>query len=228
MERTLTEFNDTLLEAAKVRQNRAAQESAKRQAPLARRLLNSLETDLGNFKIGGMGGGWTAAREVTIHGLGLIAALREGDEWFRPATPALDLANLHELVWKPASTYWNMQDRPRAIEAAYRAIQAQIQHLLARTDVDGTVLFEQAFSPLPKEGFTRLWRSGPRDTDTWKSRQQGLMKLGQAVAMGVRNVLAHSEAELTPVEAMETLATLSLLARWIDDTTPVASASQTG
>ncbi len=224
MEQTLSEFSDTLLAAGRCRQNRRAQETAKRQAPLAKRILNSLEPDLGNFKIGGMSG-WTTARDITIHGLGLIAALREGDEWFRPDSPTLELANLHELVWKPASTYWNMQDRERAVEAAYRAIQAQIQVSIGRADIDGTPLFEQAFSPNAKEGTVRLWLGGPRETDTWKSRQLGLMRLGQATALGIRNVLEHSDRELTPVEAMETLATLSLLVRWLEETTPVESDS---
>jgi uncharacterized protein (TIGR02391 family) len=222
IERTLSEFNASLLEASKLRQNRAAQESVKLQAPLARRILDSLEPDLGNFKIGGMSG-WTPAREATLHGLGLVAARREGDEWFRPDSPILDLGSLHDLVWNPASTYWNMQDRPRAVEAAYRAVQAQIQHLIGRTDLDGTALYEQAFSPNPREGSIRLWLNGNRSTETWKSRQQGLMRLGQSAALGIRNVLAHTEKELTPLEAIENLATLSLLARWVDDTEPTGT-----
>lgn len=226
IERTLSDFNRSLVEASKLRQNREAQDSAKLQAPLVRRILDSLEPDLGNFKIGGMSG-WTTAREATIHGLGLVAARREGDEWFQPDSPVVELASLHALVWKPASTYWSMRDRPRAVEAAYRALQAQIQHLIGRTDLDGTALYEQAFSPNPKDGSIRLWLTGPRNTETWKSRQQGLMRLGQAAALGIRNVLAHTEKELTPIEAIENLATLSLLARWVSETTPVATDSPT-
>lgn len=53
------------------------------------------------------------------------------------------------------------------------------------------------------------------------------MRLGQAAALGIRNVLAHTEKELTPIEAMENLATLSLLARWVGETTPVATGNLT-
>lgn len=50
------------------------------------------------------------------------------------------------------------------------------------------------------------------------------MNLAEGVFAGIRNPLSHeSDQELTEQEALEYLASLSVLARWVDDSSVEAS-----
>jgi hypothetical protein len=60
---------------------------------------------------------------------------------------------------------------------------------------------------------------GDRKSKSWISRQRGLQALGQGCVAGIRNVVAHDHAlELPEQLALEYLATLSVFARWLDET----------
>jgi len=57
----------------------------------------------------------------------------------------------------------------------------------------------------------------PDDSDTYKSVQRGAMTFAEGVFAGIRNPLSHeAEHELSEQEALEYLAALSVLARWVD------------
>lgn len=49
--------------------------------------------------------------------------------------------------------------------------------------------------------------------------------LGQAAVAGLRNIVAHEDVEFAQPEALEYLALLSVLARWIDDSDVVPADS---
>ena len=54
-------------------------------------------------------------------------------------------------------------------------------------------------------------------SDTYKSVQRGAMTFAEGVFAGIRNPLSHeAEQELSEQEALEYLAALSVLARWVD------------
>lgn len=57
-------------------------------------------------------------------------------------------------------------------------------------------------------------------SDTYKSVQRGAMTFAEGVFAGIRNPLSHeADQELREQEALEYLAALSVLARWVDDST---------
>jgi hypothetical protein len=52
------------------------------------------------------------------------------------------------------------------------------------------------------------------------------MNFGRGCMMRIRNLLEHSDEPIDQQEALECLAALSLLARWIDDAVVVAGSSE--
>ena len=76
-----------------------------------------------------------------------------------------------------------------------------------------------------KPGKARLRRMKDDGSDTYKSVQRGAMTFAEGVFAGIRNPLTHeSDQELSEQEALEYLAALSVLARWVDQSQTEASA----
>ncbi|MYE61489.1 MAG: hypothetical protein F4235_05505 [Candidatus Dadabacteria bacterium] len=59
--------------------------------------------------------------------------------------------------------------------------------------------------------------SDGRRNKSWTSAHQGAMNFGQGCALSIRNLNAHGTRELPEQEALEYLAALSVLARWVDE-----------
>ena len=58
----------------------------------------------------------------------------------------------------------------------------------------------------------------PDGSDTYKSVQRGAMALAEGTFAGIRNPLSHeADQELDEQVALEYLAALSVLARWVDE-----------
>ncbi|KQW45062.1 hypothetical protein ASC77_19975 [Nocardioides sp. Root1257] len=74
-------------------------------------------------------------------------------------------------------------------------------------------------SERPKSGQPRLHFPGwTPDDESWLSRQRGLHLLAQGAFAGIRNLVSHDVVELTEHEALEQMAVLSMVARWVDET----------
>ncbi len=59
---------------------------------------------------------------------------------------------------------------------------------------------------------------------TFRSVQRGARMFAEGVFAGIRNPLAHeAEQEMSEQQALEYLAALSVLARWVDDSTVEAA-----
>lgn len=55
-------------------------------------------------------------------------------------------------------------------------------------------------------------------SDTFRSVQRGARNLAEGVFTGIRNPLAHeAEVDMPEQQALEYLAALSVLARWVDE-----------
>lgn len=54
-------------------------------------------------------------------------------------------------------------------------------------------------------------------TKAWTNAHEGAMHYGRGCMMRIRNLVEHHHDELPEQEALECLASLSLLARWIDE-----------
>lgn len=81
--------------------------------------------------------------------------------------------------------------------------------------------FKQSFSlDEAKLGKSRLRRMPPEDSDAYRSLQRGAMTLAEGIFAGIRNPLSHeADQELSEQVALEYLAALSVLARWVDEST---------
>lgn len=135
--------------------------------------------------------------------------------------PELSAAKLHPWIWHGASSLWQSGHFREAVEGAIRKLNAETQNKLGRRDVGETDLFNQAFSEQPAAAKNpRLHRMPDDSSKTFKSVQRGARMFAEGVFAGIRNPLAHeAEQEMPEQQAMEYLAALSVLARWVDEST---------
>lgn len=139
--------------------------------------------------------------------------------------PELSAAELHTWIWSGAKSLWQSGHYREAVEGAIKKLNAETQNKVGRRDLSETDLFKQSFSlDEPKPGKSRLRRIKDDGSDTYKSVQRGAMNLAEGVFAGIRNPLSHeADQELTEQEALEYLASLSVLARWVDESSVEAS-----
>ena len=142
-----------------------------------------------------------------------------------PKGPVLAAGGLHEWVWHAAVDLWDSGHFKEAVRSAASAVEEQTCLKIDRRDLTGTSIFNEAFSLDPPEpGRPRLRfahieetaGSGQRSQE-WKSAHEGAMAFGRGCFQGIRNLQAHGTADLQEQQALEYLAALSVLARWVDD-----------
>lgn len=96
-----------------------------------------------------------------------------------------------------------------------------LQSKVNRRDVSETDLVRQSFSDkAPEPGKPRLRFAHITDVQTADSVRQGVMAFGAGCFQAIRNPIGHlpnGQVELDEQTALERLAALSLLARWIDE-----------
>jgi hypothetical protein len=161
---------------------------------------------------------WSNPRILAMDLIGRVEQAQEIEARLSAPGPQLQASNLHPDVWDAAQSLWRSQHRREAVEAAARSLNAVLQNKLDRREITNADLARQAFTPEAAEaGKPRLRFPGDRTSPTWRSRQQGTMEYAVGCFMAIRNVAAHEEDELSEHEALEQLAALSLLARWIDE-----------
>jgi len=172
-----------------------------------------------------------AARDASVRVLGRIDSLDEIRQMLGDSdqSPRLIAGEFHPLVWRAASAQWATGHRHEAVLAAAKAVNSQLQAKLSRRDLSEVKLVRDAFSEKePSEGRPRLRFDAIEDDQTRDSMRDGVMNFGAGCFMAIRNPVGHlpnDEHELTEQEALERLAALSLLARWIDQANVVAVAS---
>jgi uncharacterized protein (TIGR02391 family) len=154
-------------------------------------------------------------------GLGI---LRDREEWAvrlapdEPEAPLLSADALHPWVWRAAGPFWETGQHAAAVEYGAKSLTAHIQQKCGSKVADRE-LASDVFSSKPNAAQPRLWFPGDRDSDTWRSRQDGLHHLAIGAFAGIRNVVAHAVApNWSDQEAVEYLAVLSTVARWADET----------
>jgi uncharacterized protein (TIGR02391 family) len=135
-------------------------------------------------------------------------------------SPQLHAGQMHDLVWKSAAAQWSTGHFHEAVLAAAKAVNSLLQVKLSRRDLSEVKLVRDAFSekpPAPRR--PRLRFASIQDDQTRESMRDGVMNFGAGCFMAIRNPVGHlpnDEHELGEQEALERLAALSLLARWID------------
>jgi len=164
---------------------------------------------------------WTRHREAAIRAKAELERQEEVRKNLGDDAPELSAANLHPWVWDGASSLWHSGHFREAVEGAIRKLNAETQNKLGRRDVSETDLFNQAFSEQPAAAKNpRLHRMPDDGSKTFKSVQRGARMFAEGVFAGIRNPLAHeADQEMPEQEALEYLAALSVLARWVDEST---------
>lgn len=133
--------------------------------------------------------------------------------------PEISAANLHPWVWGGAKSLWQSGHYRSAVEDAAKKVNAETQNKVGRRDLSETKLFQESFSDKPPEtGKNRLRRMKADGSDTYKSLQRGAMALAEGIYAGIRNPLNHEvPQDIDEQVALEYLAALSVLARWVDE-----------
>ena len=164
---------------------------------------------------------WTRHREAAISSREELTRRQEVAENLGENAPELSAAQLHSWIWDGAKSLWQSGHFREAVGGSVRKLNAEAQNKVGRRDLSETKLFQESFSDKPATaGKARLRRMNPDDSDTYKSVQRGAMAFAEGIFAGIRNPLSHEvDQELTEQEALEYLAALSVLARWVDEST---------
>ncbi|MGW3499334.1 TIGR02391 family protein [Streptomyces globisporus] len=162
---------------------------------------------------------WQLVRMAATEALGHARSADELAAFLRPTSPTIAADALHPWVWDSAAPLWAAQARQEAVLNAAKVVNARLQLKLARHDKGETDLCMQSFDPQPPvAGKPRLRFDGDRSTPTWMARQEGAKYFSAGAFLGIRNLAAHQETVTwTEQEALEYLASFSVVARWIEE-----------
>lgn len=164
---------------------------------------------------------WIRHRTAALRAREALVRNQEIRENLGENAPELSAAKLHPWVWSGAKSLWHSGHYREAVESAIRKLNAETQNKVGRRDISETDLFKQAFSKdAAAQGKARLRRMADDGSRTFESVQRGAMNFAEGVFAGIRNPLSHeADQELSEQEALEYLAALSVLARWVDEAT---------
>lgn len=135
--------------------------------------------------------------------------------------PEILASNLHPWVWSGATSLWQSGHYRSAVEDAAKKVNAETQNKVGRREIGETKLFQEVFSEKAAEpGKSRLRRMANDGSETYKSLQRGAMALAEGIFAGIRNPFNHEDPrDIDEQVALEYLAALSVLARWVDEST---------
>lgn len=134
------------------------------------------------------------------------------------APPTIGAEAMHPLVWGAARRLWRDGHFRQAVAAASDAVVTNVKSLTGRNDVPETALWQETFAVAePSTRKPRLrWPGPPEDQDV-KTMNNGLRQYAPGVQMTIRNPASHGVHDMAEQEALERLAAISLLARWVDE-----------
>lgn len=161
-------------------------------------------------------------RDACVRLIGQIQSRADIEEMLgnHDASPLLAANQFHPHVWTAASAQWSTGHHHEAVLAAAKAVNSMLQAKLNRRDVSEVNLVQEAFSQSdPAAKRPRLRFLMIQDERTRDSMTQGALSFGVGCFQAIRNPVGHlpnEEHELSEQDALERLAALSLLARWID------------
>lgn len=153
-----------------------------------------------------------AVLEGAIHELELRAEV--GPELTSPGS-------LHPWIAGAVAGLWDSGHHRQAVDEATRAIEVRLKAMTGSHQT-GTPLVTDAFNPAPpKAGEKRLrFPQFEEGTPAWTNAQDGAMAFARGCMMRIRNLLEHEDV-WDEREALESLAALSLLARWTESATVI-------
>ena len=156
-------------------------------------------------------------RTWALRAQGRLELGAELDENLAEDAPTMSARALHPWVWEPAARLWLDGHYRSALHLAATALVSITQAKTNRHEISDRNLYQEVFNlSEPTPGKPRLRVRDDDGSETYKSAQQGALYVGMGLSLGVRNLAAHGIKEIDEQEALEQLAALSLLARWID------------
>jgi hypothetical protein len=166
---------------------------------------------------------WHPARDTAIRLRTIVVSQAEVDAALGPGGPQLAASGLHPGVWGAAAQLWDNGHLREAVQAAATHIELTLKAKIDRRDLTGKDLPIEAFKlDPPKPGERRLrFTAHQEGSANYKSRHEGAMFFGAGVMQAIRNPATHDLAQPDEQVALEYLAALSVLARWIDGATVV-------
>lgn len=161
---------------------------------------------------------WKPLHAATLRAITEIETAAEVRENLGDIAPTMTAGAMHPWVWGAARSLWQSNHFGEAVAAAAVKVNAELQNKVSRRDVSETALFQQCFSnEPPSAGKARLRPVGDDDGATALSVRRGIVALAEGVYAGIRNPASHDGPGDPPEQvALERLATISLLARWVD------------
>lgn len=172
--------------------------------------LNTFKADDDNWIMNAKAG----AEEL----IGTIDMITTHKEIFGPEGPALVAEDLHHWIWDAAVKLWDSNHYKQAVENAWNNLVRYTQEKTGLNST-GTKLYSSLFKITPDDNRPLGFHKIKKETEDWTSAHQGAHHYGMGCALGIRNLTAHTTDELDEQKALEYLAALSVLARWVDEAT---------
>jgi uncharacterized protein (TIGR02391 family) len=198
----------------------APEEDIIKEAPVVEKIFDRVLPDWRSTE-SGRSNRWQKHHEVAVRVRAQLAREQELAENLGDNAPRVSASDFHPWVWSGAESLWQSGHYREAVEGAIKKLNAETQNKLGRRDLSETKLFNEAFSENPPTaGKPRLYRMSDDGSDTFRSVQRGARQFAEGVFAGIRNPLAHEvDVEMSQQQALEYLAALSILARWVDGST---------
>jgi hypothetical protein len=154
--------------------------------------------------------------DLAVSAIGLLNDFGELDRRIAEPGPRMAASALHKVVWSAAERLWSDGHHSQAVQAAASAVNAHVQSLVQRRDVADADLMQQVFSSSPPEARRPRLRWPGSDLDLHvRTMNDGLRQFAPGVFKAIRNPASHGRVQLDEQEALEQLACLSTLMRWL-------------
>lgn len=160
-----------------------------------------------------------AALDGVREAVGVLSAFIEDVEehLVEPDAPVVGTRTLHPWVAEASARLWANGHRQQAVQAAGSVVEQWLRVKLGSHQGSVASLVGSAFSskdPTPEQPRLRF-RGYEPGSDAWTNAHEGAAAFGRGCMMRIRNLYTHNTGA-DEQEDLEALASLSLLARWID------------
>lgn len=198
----------------------ASNEEVLKEAQVTEQILDRVVPDWKSM-FAGDSNRWEKHREAALRARAELLRREELRQNLGEDAPEISAIHLHPWVWSGASSLWQSGHYRSAVEDAAKKVNAETQNKIGRRDVSEIKLFQEAFSvDPPTVEKSRLRRMANDGSETYRSVQRGAMALAEGIYAGIRNPFNHEDPkDIDEQVALEYLAALSVLARWVDDST---------
>ena len=162
---------------------------------------------------------WQVHRQAALRAVSEIEHREEIAEKLGDNAPQISAAALHPWAWESARSLWQSGHYRAAVQAAATKLNAETQNKVGRRDVSEKALFSESYSSnAPEPGKARLRPANDDGGKTASSIRRGIASLAEGLYAAIRNPASHDLLdELEEHVALEQLAVVSVLARFIDD-----------